>query len=241
MRKIKFFIIAVCILLLGNISFAQDKKWVDEAELSYVDTKGNTELTSLSAKNLLKYSFHEDLTGSWKLNALYGKNNNVKTAESYSTEGRLDSLLSKRLFTAVIGGWSKDKFAGIESRYYLGPAVGYKFFVGPKHFLESEIGINYVREEYTNGTEAEYPEGRVAGKYEYLFTAKNKFFQSLEFLYDFEDSDNYNINSETALLTALSDYLSLKTSYQIKYDNKPVPPTLDETDTILSVTLVVNF
>ena len=69
---------------------------------------------------------------------------------------------------------------------------------------------------------------------------KNKFSQSLEFLYDFDDSDNYRINSETAFITALSNYLSLKTSYEIKHDNEPVPATLKETDTILSVTLVVN-
>jgi putative salt-induced outer membrane protein len=47
--------------------------------------------------------------------------------------------------------------------------------------------------------------------------------------------------SETALISALSDYLSLKTSYVVKYNNQPVPATLEETDTILSVTLVVNF
>jgi putative salt-induced outer membrane protein YdiY len=39
----------------------------------------------------------------------------------------------------------------------------------------------------------------------------------------------------------LSDNLSLKASYVIKYDNQPIPETLEETDTILAVTLVVNF
>jgi putative salt-induced outer membrane protein len=49
------------------------------------------------------------------------------------------------------------------------------------------------------------------------------------------------LNSETAVLSSLSDYFSLKTSYVIKYDNEPVPKTLDDTDTILAVALVVNF
>jgi putative salt-induced outer membrane protein YdiY len=53
--------------------------------------------------------------------------------------------------------------------------------------------------------------------------------------------ENYKVNSETALISALSGYLSLKASYVIKYNNKPVPETLEETDTILSVALVVNF
>ena len=70
---------------------------------------------------------------------------------------------------------------------------------------------------------------------------KNRFSQSLEYLYDFEDSDNYNLNSETALISALSDYLSLKASYVVKYDNEPVPETLEDTDTILGITLIVSF
>lgn len=105
----------------------------------------------------------------------------------------------------------------------------------------SELGPNYVKEKYTDGTDEDYLEGRAFGQYQYAFTEKNRFSQSLEFLYDFEDSENYRVNSETALISALSDYLSLKASYEIKHDNKPVPSTLEETDTILSVTLVVNF
>jgi putative salt-induced outer membrane protein YdiY len=56
-----------------------------------------------------------------------------------------------------------------------------------------------------------------------------------------EDGDNYNVLSKTALISALSDYLSLKASYVVKYDSEPVRSTLEETDTILSVTLVVSF
>ncbi|HDH86767.1 MAG TPA: hypothetical protein ENF36_01815 [Desulfobacteraceae bacterium] len=34
------------------------------------------------------------------------------------------------------------------------------------------------------------------------------------------------MNPVIALTSALSDYLSLKTSYEIKYDHEPVPSTL---------------
>jgi putative salt-induced outer membrane protein len=135
----------------------------------------------------------------------------------------------------------QDKFAGIDSRYYLGPGAGYKFLIGPKHFLVGEAGHNYVNEEYTDDTDKHYLGGRAFARYEYALTEKNKFSQSMEFLYDFDDSDNCNVNSETAVISALSDYLSLKASYAIKYDNQPVPSTLEETDTVLAITLVVNF
>lgn len=220
---------------------AQEKKWSDQAELSFVDTGGNTDVTSLSAKNLLKYECSDDLQAAWKLGALYGQSDGEKNAESYFSDLRLDYLFTKHLYAFGNAGWSKDKFAGIDSRYYVGPGAGYKFLYGPKQFLVAEIGLNYVNEQYIDDTDKEYLGGRAFAEYEYAFTDKNKFSQSVEYLHDFDDSNNYNVNSETALISALNDYLALKTSYIVKYDNQPVPSTLKDTDTILSVTLVVNF
>jgi putative salt-induced outer membrane protein len=224
-----------------SAAYGEEKRWADEAELSFVSTGGNTEVVSLSGKNLLKYTLTDKLLGTWRLGALYGETDNVKTAERYFTDLRLDYSFSAKIYFFGMGGWLQDEFTGIESRYFIGPGVGYRFLTGPKHFLDAEAGINFVTEDYTNNTEEEFLEGRLYGLYQYSFSEKNKFSQSLEFLYDFDDSDNYRINSETAFITALSNYLSLKTSYEIKHDNEPVPATLKETDTILSVTLVVNF
>ena len=241
MRKAIFLTVLLCIIVLVTESHAAEKKWSDEAELAFVDTSGNTEITTLSANNLLKYKFSEELLGEWKAGALYGKTDGVKTAESYFSVLRLDYLFTNRLYSFAMAGWSKDEFAGIDSRYYAGPGVGYKFLIGPKHFFLNELSINYVHEEYTNDTDEDYMMGRAFAKYEYAFTEKNRFSQSVEFQYDLEDGDNYIVISETALKSALNNYLSLKTSYVVKYDNEPVPATLKETDSVLSVTLVVNF
>ncbi|MCK5509358.1 MAG: DUF481 domain-containing protein [Desulfobacterales bacterium] len=241
MKPMNFFTVLFVFFAMVTGVCAQEKKWSDQAELSFVDTGGNTDVTSLSANNLLKYRFSEELQAAWKLGALYGQNDGEKNAESYFSDLRLDYLFTKHLYSFVNAGWSKDKFAGIDSRYYVGPGAGYKFLVGPKHFLLAEVSLNYVNEEYIDDTDKEYLGGRAFAKYEYAFTDKNKFSQFVEYLHDFDDRNNYNVNSETALISALNDYLSLKTSYVVKYDNQPVPSTLKETDTILSVTLVVNF
>ena len=241
MRAMKSLTALFVFLAMATAVCAQEKRWSDQAELSFVDTGGNTEVTSLSAKNLLRYEFSEKFQAAWKLAALYGKTEGEKTAESYSSELRLDYLCTDRLYSFAAAGWSQDEFAGIDSRYYVGPGVGYKFLIGPKHFLLGEVGANYVNEEYTDDTDEGYIEGRAYASYEYALTEKNKFSQSVEYLYNFEDGKNYRVNSETAVISALSDYLSLKASYVIKHDNQPAPSTLEETDTILSVTLVVNF
>lgn len=241
MRGSRVIVIAAILLLVSSGAYAETKKWSDEAELSYVETRGNTEVRTLSAKNLLQYQFSEKLKGTWKLGVLYGETDEEKTAEKYNTELRLDRSMTERLFAFFAGGWEKDKFAGIDARYYGGPGAGYKIIDGPKHLLLTEAGLNYVKEEYIDNTDKDYMEGRFFAKYGYAFTEKTRFSQTLEYLHDFDDSDNYNVNAETAIIAALNSYLSLKTSYLIEYDHKPVPADLDTTDTTLTVALVVNF
>lgn len=99
---------------------------------------------------------------------------------------------------------------------------GNRFFTGPKHHLLGEAGLAYTTEEYIDNTDHDFPGGRLFGKYGYWFDEKNKFTQSLEWLPDFGQFDNWNLISETALISALNNWLSLKASYVVKYDNEPL-------------------
>jgi len=220
---------------------APEKPWSDEAELSYVETGGNSEVKTLSVKNLLKGKLTEALTGSWKIAALRGETAGVLTAERYLMELRLDYPFTPQLYGFGTLGWSKDEFAGIESSAYIGPGIGYKFLTGPRHVLAAETGFQYTNEQYTNATESERIDGRLFGSYTFAFSEKNKFVQTLEYLHDFDDSDNYRINTETALVTTLTSLFSFKVSYTIRYDHQPVPSTLDTTDTTLSAALLATF
>ncbi|MBE0604181.1 MAG: DUF481 domain-containing protein, partial [Deltaproteobacteria bacterium] len=89
-------------VLLASASIAgagepskNDKAWSDQAELSFVNTTGNTETTSLAGKNLLTYKFTDKAVGSWKIGGLYGEDNGRTTAENYATELRYDWLYTE--------------------------------------------------------------------------------------------------------------------------------------------------
>jgi putative salt-induced outer membrane protein len=240
----KFWSAIICVvtfLVIPPLVFSEDKKWHDEAELAFVDTGGNTETTSLSLKNTLSYKFNKRIDGSWEATILYGETDGDKTAEQYATEIKANYLFTKRCYLSAIGGWEQDKFGGIDARYSLGPSLGYKFLTGPVHTLFFEAGLNYVMEEYPDDTDENFVEGRAYGEYRFAITDKSNFKQKVKLLYNVEDSENYNIKSETAITTKLSDIFSLKTSYDVKYSNAPTPDDLDKTDTILSVALIVSF
>jgi putative salt-induced outer membrane protein YdiY len=245
MRILNLIITALTMLALTAGLSAQEKNWTDKAELSYVQTGGNTEIMTLSARNELGITFSEKLTGSWKLGTVYGKTGDVKTAESYFTEFGLDYHFTERVYLGLIAGWLKNEFAGLDSRIYAGPAFGWTALTGPEHTLDWQVGGSYISETYfpegTDPADYSYMAALVRGNYQWAISEQTAFTEAVELLYDFSDSENYNLTSETAIQTALSSLLSLKVGYTIKFDNAPMPDTLESSDTILSVTLVANF
>ena len=247
MKKLLLCSMALCIGLavIASSSFAEERKekkaLSDEGELSYVKTDGNTEISTLSAKNLLKYQFNAQLLGSWKVGAVNAKTSHVKTAESYFTDLKLDYQNTLRLYSFVNAGWQQNRFAGVDEHVYGGLGAGYKFLDGPANFLIGELGVMYVADKYTDSTKKDYPGGRAFAKYTYAFTEKNRFSQSLEYLDDFNKSDKYFVNSETAVISALSGIFSLKAAYLVNYSNEPVPATLKKKDSMTTVALVANY
>lgn len=240
----KYLVVLVSFALIpvmAGIAPAQEKKWEDAAELSYVQTGGNTNVLTFSGKNSLKYSFSEKWTGTWDLGLLYGKTDGIKTAERYLTDLRTDYEASDTLYFYALGGWLKDEFAGIVKRTYIGPGAGYKFWTGDRHYLSAEGGLNYARETHTDGSDSNFLEGRLLGKYEYHLNPKTKFTQTAEYLHNFDDAGKFRINTVSGLSTQLTDMFSLKVTYEMNYQHEPSPETLKKTDTRFSVALVVNF
>ncbi len=240
MTYLRLVIILVLLGLSAPVIYAGTPKVSDVAELSYVDTGGNSKLRSLVINNLLKYPVSDKTAIDWKINTLYGETDSVTSAERYLTELRGTYQATDRVYALVMGSWTRDTFAGFDARYFLGAGVGYKILMRMPHVLQAEAGLNYSVEDRTDGTNNTFPGGRVFVQYEYHFNDKNKFAQSVEYLPDFKDTGNYNINSETALISAISTFLSMKASYVIRYDNEPAAGTKD-TDTMVGITLVMNL
>lgn len=249
MRRTTITFLTFILIAYSGISYADDqapndeKRLSNETSLSLVNTTGNSETLSVAGKNELNYKFNEKWTGSWVIGAVYNETNGSKETERYFTDLRADYLISDRWYAYGLGSWFQDKFSGFDNRIGLGPGLGYKFLLGPSHFLLFEGGLNYTYEDYTDPNEdnENFLEGRAFGSYEWRFTEKTKFSQGLEYLQSFEDSNTWKFNSETALITAITDILALKISYSIFYNNDPRPSDLKKTDTILATSVVIGF
>lgn len=238
----------LCILCVSASLFAgpghaeEQKPWSDEAELSYLTTSGNTEVETLAVKNTFKYHFSDISSVIWKLAGLKTTTDGELSAERYATDLRAQQNFTRRAYFYENIGWLQDDFLGIHKRVYAGLGPGYKFLTGPTHTLLGELGLAYVEETYTDSDKtADFTEGRAFVEYQFAFNKKNRFSQSFEYLYDFDVTENKRYNSETAIIAALNDSMSLKASYTVYYDNLPTPATLKKRDDITSIAIIVNY
>ncbi len=210
-------------------------------DLGFVNTAGNSEVTTLNVGERLTYR-----TAGWVLgeffNVIYGKTDGTESTSLWKAGARVDRELSQRLAVYGFVGWERNKFAGISRRFEEGVGLAYKVLTGPKSVLDFEAGVslNQQRSTLAGIPEDKFAAGRAAGLFRYNLSESAFLTQLVEFLPNLEESDDYRVNSETALVASLSKSIALKLGYVVRFDNLP-EPGFKETDRIFTSGIQVNF
>jgi putative salt-induced outer membrane protein len=215
------------------------KPWSNKAELSVISTNGNSKATTTSAKELFKYDWARaglELAGG----ALGASDHGRSTAENYLAREKTTWKLTVRNYLYEQFKWDKDRFAGILDRYDSSVGVGRILIDFPKDKLNGELGGGYINEQQTAPPRNEFASGRAFAKYQHTFNQATSFTQDAEYLHNFKDSRGYRVNTETAVVAALSTHLSLKTSFMWKRNGLP-PPGAVKDDTTTTIALLVNY
>ena len=82
--------------------------------------------------------------------------------------------------------------------------------------------------------------GRAAELYRYTIKTDTYFEERVEFLPNFETSEDYRVNAEANLVAPLSRRLALKLGYVVRFDNLP-EPEVKKTDRFFTSGLQVSF
>jgi putative salt-induced outer membrane protein YdiY len=186
------------------------------------------------------------------------------TASSYALALIYRQNISERLYWYVGGSWYQNFFAGIDDRYIVSGGIGYTFVKDARNLLKGELGLDVTRQDpLGDPPPSEFETTDFLGLrgylgYEFKISEKSKLTEDLNMFSNFDTSSAWRVNSITALTAGFTDNLAVKVSYTVLYSNEPpvklVAPdagapigtpdalyTFEKTDTILAVTLVVNF
>ncbi len=218
---------------------AAPKTWKGAAELSYVQTTGNSRTSTISSKNLYNHDW-EKAALELNVGGLGSKNRGVETAEQYNASEKISLKLAGKNYAFQKTAWEKNRFAGISNRYDMGFGVGRHFLETQDDQLSAEAGSGYVFEDRSGDSNRTFGAYRGYGKYIRALSPTANVSQDLEYLGNFQHPAGYRINAETALVTSISTHFSLKASYQWKYSNSP-GADFNKTDTMTAMALIVNY
>ncbi|HOW89466.1 MAG TPA: DUF481 domain-containing protein, partial [Elusimicrobiales bacterium] len=215
------------------------KQWKDTAELSYVQTSGNSKTSSLSGKNLFSYDW-ERAALEVAAGGLNSRDGRITTAEQYNASEKVSLKLAGRNYALQKTVWDRNTFAGIRSRFDYSVGLGRSLLDRPADRLRFEAGGGYVFEDRLNSRNKSFGSYRAYLKYRRTLSPTASASQELEYLGDMSDPSGYRTNTETSIVTSISTHFSLKASYVWHYVNSPVEG-FKKADTITSMAVVVNY
>jgi putative salt-induced outer membrane protein YdiY len=176
------------------------------------------------------------------------------TAKNIVGRVRYDIFVAKNdaLFAALAPRW--DPYAGLDLRMQM--QAGYLrnlYAPADNHRLWLEIGYDGTYDNFTRDVPEGAPElmvelpendfvhsARVFAGYSNMLTPLATLNLGLEFLYDFEDSDNVRVNSLVELTSSLSARFKLSVLSRILYDRRAVPGR-ERADYVTTAQLVYTF
>lgn len=209
--------------------------------LSFVNTAGNSDLTTLSGDETLQKMTVDSL---WKFqqsaSAVYGHSQDSTTASAFTVGGRADRILSSRVSAFVGVNWQRNRFAGISRRFEELIGLGYQLMARERDQLGVEAGVAFNQQRSTAGVGDNFLAARAAGTYKRLLSDKTFVQQYLELLPNLKTSKDFRVNSESSLVAPISQAIALKLAYTIHFDNLP-EPGFKKTDRVLSSGIQVTY
>lgn len=193
--------------------------WEGSAAAGVTLTRGNSKtlLANVSINGSDKWEKNELLLGA---SATYGENDNQKNTETADGNAQFNRLFSDRLYAGLKLDLFHDGIADIRYRFTAAPLVGYYFIKGTNATLSGEVGPGYIYSDEGGNTDS-YLTLRAGERFEYRLTSTAKMWQSVEYLPQVDDFNNYLLNFEIGAEAALTAKLSLRTVLQDYYNNEP--------------------
>ena len=218
---------------------APPRPWKLQTDFGFVNTAGNTSTTTLNAGENFSYT-----TGPWKFAQLfavvYGRTDGEKSAENYTAELRGDYAFNQHFGIYGLGNWNRNTFAGIERRFEEGGGLTFTPVAKERTTLSFEAGISANQQRSTDGVDDSFAAGRGAILFKQMFATTAYVQQTAEILPNLQTSDDYRVNTETALVAPLSKSIAFKAGYVIHFDNDP-EPGFEKTDRFLTSGLQIVF
>jgi len=215
-------------------------RWRAEIDLGYVSTAGNSRVRTLNVAEQVAFN-----PGLWRFaqsfSIVNGYTNDSETVSTIKAGLRADYAVGTGFRLFALGHYTRDRFAGISSRFEEAAGLAYGVLAGPTHVLDVEAGAGRTQQTAVGGSTQQYWVSREALHYKLNFTTRAFFEQKAELLNDLENTKNLLVNTESDVVAPVLSNVGLKLGYAVRFANEPPAPGIRKTDTVLSTALQLVF
>lgn len=233
----------------GRFALAQDAKKPPPTELSgdlgLVAVSGNTSVSTFNIneryiRRIERWEFRQDV------GSVYGKTNSVESSNLLRAGLRADYAFAEHFALYALTNYDRNKFAGIKSRYAEGVGAVAKIIATDVDQFNVEGGYQLTQQRNLVGADHNFSSLRAASTWKHSFSKAAYVFEGVEYLPSLDDSQDYRINNETAVVAPLSAHVGMKFSYVVRFANAPPlnaagTAFLGKTDRILSAGIQVAY
>ncbi len=148
---------------------------------------------------------------------------NTTSADNWMALAKYDKFFTDQWYGYGMLKYDHDRLADLQFRLAPGVGVGYQWVETPTFNLNTEAGVSYVYEEYSNDGNDDRVALRLAYHIDKALNDKISLFHNLEWLPAFNDPSDYNLNADAGIQAKITGKLisQLKVVYQ--RDSTPAP------------------
>jgi hypothetical protein len=214
-------------LLSGEVQLGADLGFSEKNHQTYTG-RAKVSLIYHRLRNLFDYSFS------------YGRTEGIVSANRMDGSAKSDYDLTSRLYTYNLVGAGYDEIRKIDSRYEMGPGLGYYLLKRTNFVFKTEAGINYQAQYFTDDTRNELFFYRFAEEAAWKINTRLTLDEKFEFFPQVEDFGRYRFRFESNLRYALLHNLFFTMTVLDQYDTVP-PAGVGPNDLQVRSTLGMKF
>ncbi len=200
--------------------------WNKSLALGLNYTSGNSDTTNLSLIGKVNRETSADIID---FDATYGygedrqkeaSGGDKKNKDDFRANAQYKYLLDERVYAGAGLNFLYDDIAKIDYRVNVVPTLGYFLLKDADFTLGVDAGPAYTFEQ-VNDVENNYFSPKVGENFQWIISCTSKIYQKADIFFDTDNSENYNVNAELGIESAISSSLSLVVLVRDTYDNEP--------------------
>ena len=203
-------------------------RWTGSVVAGGLVARGNSDTTSLNVNaEATRRTLKDRLSGS--ASYIFSRDRSPDTgdtnttADNWSAAVKYDYFFTKKVYGFASLRAEHDRIADLDLRLTPSLGVGYQWVEKPDLNFNTEAGLAWVYEEYSDADSEEHVAARLAYHVDKKFNERVSLRHNLVYLPSLEDGSDFNLDTDLGLRTSLTKNMFTELKVEWKYDATPAP------------------